>query len=94
MKKIADDFRDVSSSFSSLAQMTRKGSLSVKERDAAAFALKALQFALQPETMWQFNNFLINWPRDLTEKEETRLRELERDISQELDSDSEYTPDS
>ncbi len=76
MEGFANDLRDLESKFHLLGELAKNKHYTRNVRNVLLLAIKALHFSLERSRSQEFNAFLLNWPRKLTEQELARLREM------------------
>ena len=76
MEGFANDLRDFETKCHLLGELAKNKHYTRNVRKALMLAIKALHFSVETNRSQEFNAFLLNWPRKLTEQELARLREM------------------
>jgi len=83
MRKIAKEFVKSSLKIQRLWALAGSDDTSPEDRDAFVFGIRALEFSLKEERKWQFNDYLLNWPPELTPEQEARIKAIEDEMTDE-----------
>jgi hypothetical protein len=73
MAQISEMFKNGPNKIETLWRLSGDNRLSSDERESLAFAVMAVQFAMRPLMVHDFNSFLANWPNVLTDEEKLRI---------------------